>query len=199
MFNLEKIMRKAANDIQEKVTELTTEVLGETAGENVSKGITAVRNVMDSVQNYTDQQHRKQPNIPTTGPTGGPDTRVLRYTPLCEQTVDMDACEPGDHLFRDGDSIAGQYYTHHAIYIGRGDVIHYAEAGDGVRVHVASFEEFANGHPVKRYTEQRSPLLYTPEEAVRRAKSRLGESDYNLAINNCENFVRWCRAGGEHF
>ncbi|MBD8032914.1 lecithin retinol acyltransferase family protein [Solibacillus sp. Sa1YVA6] len=28
-----------------------------------------------------------------------------------------------------------------------------------------------------------------------RARSRIGEMDYNLAMNNCENFVRWCRIG----
>ena len=64
---------------------------------------------------------------------------------------------------------------------------------------LTTFEEFAEGHTVYRYSETESPLNYSREVAVRRAKSRLGESDYNLAINNCENFVRWCRAGGEHF
>lgn len=37
--------------------------------------------------------------------------------------------------------------------------------------------------------------LYTPEETVERAKSRLGEKDYNLATKNCEHFAIWCKTG----
>lgn len=113
--------------------------------------------------------------------------------------ISKEECELADHLYRSGAGVAGVAYTHHAIYIGDGKVIHYAgEVGD-INVRLTTFEEFAEGHTVYRYSETESPLNYSREVAVRRAKSRLGESDYNLAINNCENFVRWCRAGGEHF
>ena len=37
--------------------------------------------------------------------------------------------------------------------------------------------------------------LYTPEETVRRAESRLGERNYNIATNNCEHFAIWCKTG----
>lgn len=37
--------------------------------------------------------------------------------------------------------------------------------------------------------------LYSPVETLRRAKSRLGESSYNLIFNNCEHFVVWCKTG----
>ncbi len=37
--------------------------------------------------------------------------------------------------------------------------------------------------------------LYSPEETVRRAKSRIGEGRYNLATNNCEHFAIWCKTG----
>ena len=30
---------------------------------------------------------------------------------------------------------------------------------------------------------------------VERAKSRLGEHDYNLLFNNCEHFASWCKTG----
>lgn len=39
--------------------------------------------------------------------------------------------------------------------------------------------------------------LYTPEETVDRAKSRLGESNYSLPVNNCEHFAIWCKTGVE--
>lgn len=37
--------------------------------------------------------------------------------------------------------------------------------------------------------------LYTPEETVARARSRLGETSYNFFTNNCEHFVIWCKTG----
>ena len=37
--------------------------------------------------------------------------------------------------------------------------------------------------------------LYSPEETVARAKSRLGETSYNLFTNNCEHFAIWCKTG----
>jgi hypothetical protein len=37
--------------------------------------------------------------------------------------------------------------------------------------------------------------VYSPEETVERAISRIGESKYNLATNNCEHFVIWCKTG----
>ena len=37
--------------------------------------------------------------------------------------------------------------------------------------------------------------LYTPEETVQRAESRLGEKKYNIATNNCEHFAIWCKTG----
>lgn len=37
--------------------------------------------------------------------------------------------------------------------------------------------------------------LYTEEETVQRAESRLGEASYNLAMNNCEHFAIWCKTG----
>lgn len=37
--------------------------------------------------------------------------------------------------------------------------------------------------------------LYTPEETVERAKSRLGENQYDIAMNNCEHFAFWCKTG----
>lgn len=37
--------------------------------------------------------------------------------------------------------------------------------------------------------------LYSPEETVVRARSRLGERHYNLLLNNCEHFAIWCKTG----
>ncbi|GHU54323.1 hypothetical protein FACS189442_0390 [Spirochaetia bacterium] len=37
--------------------------------------------------------------------------------------------------------------------------------------------------------------LYSAEETVERARSKIGESEYNLVINNCEHFAVWCKTG----
>lgn len=37
--------------------------------------------------------------------------------------------------------------------------------------------------------------VYSPEETVKRAYSRLGEKSYNLIGNNCEHFAIWCKTG----
>lgn len=37
--------------------------------------------------------------------------------------------------------------------------------------------------------------IYSPEETIRRAESRLGEATYNLALNNCESYAMWCKTG----
>lgn len=35
--------------------------------------------------------------------------------------------------------------------------------------------------------------LYSPEETVNRAKSKIGYKGYNLFTNNCEHFAIWCK------
>lgn len=37
--------------------------------------------------------------------------------------------------------------------------------------------------------------IYSPEETVERARSCLGDGEYNLATNNCEHFAVWCKTG----
>lgn len=37
--------------------------------------------------------------------------------------------------------------------------------------------------------------LYSAEETVARAKSKLGEKEYSLPFNNCEHFAIWCKTG----
>jgi hypothetical protein len=37
--------------------------------------------------------------------------------------------------------------------------------------------------------------LYSPNETIERAESRLGENAYDLLTNNCEYFALWCKTG----
>lgn len=85
-------------------------------------------------------------------------------------------------------------YAHHGIYAGDGRVLHYL---DNRGVCECSQEEFADGMPV--FTVPYLVLdTFSPDEIVRRAYSRVGESDYNLVFQNCEHFATWCACGLEH-
>ena len=48
---------------------------------------------------------------------------------------------------------------------------------------------------VSKAIKQTCYHLYSPEETVSRAKSRLGERGYNLLWNNCEHYAIWCKTG----
>lgn len=37
--------------------------------------------------------------------------------------------------------------------------------------------------------------IYSPEETVKRARSRIGEKKFLLPSNNCEHFAMWCKTG----
>ena len=98
---------------------------------------------------------------------------------------------PGSHL-----ATGRLGYTHHGIYAGGGRVIHYAGLHHGLTaapVEECSIEEFARGHAVALVVHEGSSFVR--EEAVRRARSRLGESSYRILTNNCEHFCNWCLTG----
>lgn len=93
----------------------------------------------------------------------------------------------GDHLIahRKG-------YTHHGVDCGDGTVIHFTGTPLNWRqakIERWTYDQFAKGRPVIAISGD------SPELAVQRAESRLGEGGYNLATNNCEHFARWCVEG----
>lgn len=129
--------------------------------------------------------------------------------------------KPGDIL---GIKRRGGLYEHYAVYIGNGEVIHYSgqnnDFSEKPTIHQAPIENFFNndnkffvldfppqyGAPVKIRSTVPANLsfpgknsvsyhLYSPEETVLRAKSRLGEDSYSLIFNNCEHFAIWCKTG----
>ena len=103
-----------------------------------------------------------------------------------------DSVEEAKQKYKKGDHIATyrSVYSHHGIYDGRGNVYEYQDG----RVMRRTIEEFAGDDDLYTVNES-SP--YSPDEIVARAKSRVGESEYNLLWNNCENFATWCRCGAE--
>ena len=87
-------------------------------------------------------------------------------------------------------------YIHHGLYVGNGRIIHYPGLVRGLRrraVEEVSLEEFARGRPVA--VRMDSQPRFAGVEAVRRARSRLGENRYHIIRNNCEHFCEWCVHG----
>lgn len=101
------------------------------------------------------------------------------------------AIEPGAHLVSDRDG-----YTHHGIYVGDGLVIHYGgfhQSSARRPVEYVALRRFSAGRSVRVQVEP--DAMYRGDEAVERAKSRLGEDRYRLMTNNCEHFCTWCVRG----
>jgi hypothetical protein len=87
-------------------------------------------------------------------------------------------------------------YSHHGLYVGDGRVVHYSGLSGFWQcgpVEEVSLFQFAEGHPIQILPHPEPP--FSPEEIVRRARSRLGEDDYRLFNNNCEHFCNWCLSG----
>jgi Lecithin retinol acyltransferase len=87
-------------------------------------------------------------------------------------------------------------YTHHGIYVGYGRVVHYSGLSGFWQcgpVEEVSLSRFAVGCPVQVVNQERAS--YSPQDIVRRARSRIGENDYRLLTNNCEHFCNWCVCG----
>lgn len=99
----------------------------------------------------------------------------------------------GDHIY----VVRAGGYSHHGVDIGSRRVIHQSTtdgAKHGSSIRETSIDDFLDGGElrIRAYGKR-----YTPETAVARAKSALGQSGYDLASNNCEHFATWCVAG-EH-
>jgi HRAS-like suppressor 3 len=89
-----------------------------------------------------------------------------------------------------------RWYTHHGIYVGAGQVVHYQGLSSSLRrgrIGKTSIAEFACGRPIRVHDE--ADAVYADLEVVARACSRLGEDAYDVLLNNCEHFCSWCVAG----
>lgn len=84
-------------------------------------------------------------------------------------------------------------YSHHGIFVGGNQVIHYTGKTGYAEVVISTLNEFCKDDEVE--VKENIFDAFTAEEIVARAYSRLGEQDYNLIFNNCEHFANWCIYG----
>ena len=107
------------------------------------------------------------------------------------QLVEKDL-NPGDHIYV---RRKGLLYSHHGIYSGEGNVIHFKgalrEKKDPIVIKT-DLENFLNSGKLKRRNYKRR-LPY--DETLEIAQDHLSKKGYSLAFNNCEHFATYCATG----
>src|ERR1700712_5351970 len=97
-------------------------------------------------------------------------------TPISWNVVADTEPQPGTHLIT-----PRRGYRHHGIYVGEGQVMHYGGLCRSLRrgpVEEVSIARFAAGRAI--WIKPSTLPKYVGQEAVQRARSRLGENRYRL-------------------
>ena len=166
--------------------------------------VNSVNRVTDTIGNFLDANYSKVSNsvkeeVMNIGRNVGIDMAVFYSKENCALSI-----EEAKLLLVKGDHIrillqnkeTGFYLYHHGIYDGNGTVYEYNgrySSQEDFTFELCSLESFARGKRIELDNRERS--LYSPDEIIKRAKTRLGEKAYNLRNNNCENVATWCRCG----
>ena len=96
----------------------------------------------------------------------------------------------GDHIY-----VKRLLYSHHGIYAGDGNVVHYTgeekEKKDPL-IRETDIHDFLKGGKLKkRNYRKRLP----PSVTLSLAKKYLSNKSYSLTLNNCEHFATYCATG----
>lgn len=89
-------------------------------------------------------------------------------------------------------------YSHHGIYIGHNQVIHYSGFAHFFRKHpieITSLQNFSHGKTI--FVQHYHQPKYTGMSVIQRMLSRMHENQYHLIINNCEHLCTWAITGIE--
>ncbi|CAF0837084.1 unnamed protein product [Didymodactylos carnosus] len=102
----------------------------------------------------------------------------------------LEEAKPGDMI-----QYKRKYYSHWAIYIGNGKVIHRWGEGDGIEntQGLKTFFTFS-GKQFNKATILETNFVDVLI-GVERAKAALTQEGYNVIYNNCEHFATDCRYG----
>jgi len=96
----------------------------------------------------------------------------------------------GDHI-----CVRRLVYSHHGIYAGDGNVIHYTgeeKEKKASLIRETDIEAFLKGGKLRRRNyKKRLP----PSETLGLAKKHLSDNRYSIAFNNCEHFATYCATG----
>ena len=118
----------------------------------------------------------------------------------------VDNLVPGDMIQKKGNFIHQWFYSHFAIYIGKGEIVHVTtpdnkQRGKTVIAREHMEDAFKKGELVRKNNHLDNVRafrnrIHEPRKIVKAARNRVGESwNYCFFRNNCEHFVTWCRYG----
>ena len=90
-------------------------------------------------------------------------------------------------------------YKHFGIYINDDCVIHYDGKIDdkflrNMCIRQTNMDRFLAGKTNFQIYNSKTCKI-DPLDVINRAKSRIGEEEFNLIFNNCEHFGLWCKTG----
>lgn len=98
----------------------------------------------------------------------------------------------GDHIYV---KRRRQFYSHHGIYAGNGQVLHFKGAVREKKDPTVIISDIAtflnNGKLQRRSYDRRLPHA----ETVQLARAHLAQKGYSLVFNNCEHFATYCATG----
>ena len=104
-------------------------------------------------------------------------------------------------------------YNHFGIFVDKNHVIHYTGKDEDfllrkMIINSKSVERIRASGLDRNLTDDAKALyllyqiknkvkfkIYSPEETVKRARSKIGERKFFLPGNNCEHFAIWCKTG----
>jgi len=92
---------------------------------------------------------------------------------------------------RKGEVVCIDYglFKHYGIVSSDNTIIHYSGLVGKARVEEVTVREFSSG---KNIYVDKSFHSYNADAAIKKARSRIGEENYCVLNNNCEDFVVWC-------
>jgi hypothetical protein len=97
----------------------------------------------------------------------------------------------GDHVYIECFNVVS--FTHQGIDCGDGTVIHFSKSKG--KISRDSMSSFASASLDGNIYAYEYVDCYSPSVVVQRAKSKVGQTGYNLFGNNCEHFATWCKTG----
>ncbi|MGE7111162.1 lecithin retinol acyltransferase family protein [Lysinibacillus sp. NPDC047702] len=177
--NISNINKEFISDVKIIVSETKRDIIHDwkkddpilgNAVEVIDRGITTIKNITEQI--LDSKTTPRNPN------------KELKKWHLLDNNV-KNKIAKAEHL-----KVDRTIYSHHALSLNDYEVIHYQ---NGI-VKIDSLENFAKGAAIYILD---TPRLYTRDEIINRAYSRLNEERYNLVFNNCEHFVRWAFNGEE--
>ena len=191
MFNFIRDMVNLAKGISSDFQDLVSDsqkIIVETKNEmkeELSRSNPGIANTVDKTGNFIKTANNFYEQASKYGPTTNqpiPSIKISRLENMAETFEDI---PKASHL-----KVERVGYSHHAIYLGDNQVIHYQEG----RVKIDSLRDFEKGGKTLIVP---SVAIYDSNQIINRAYSRLGENSYNLIFNNCEHFALWCRNGNK--